>query len=153
MKELVEVINHLSLLPSLKLDNDLYRQILERKVKKLYNDYGPDNQILVNLEKILFILPKLKTLPKELSYLLFDIQTICLDIVDHLENRGLETDLAKKVEKSKLILEKIDRVLCTYIAEDPKRYFRYSIIIKDIYNRLNNIFEMIREKQKFEGNL
>lgn len=71
-----------------------------------------------------------------------------MDIVDYIENNTSETELMKKIQKNRLIIEKIDRVLYTYIAEEPKRYLKYSIIIRDIYDRLTTIFELIKEKQK-----
>lgn len=148
MRELVEVINHISLLPSVRFDSNLYEQILERKVIDLSKNNNIDSELLFNIERILSILPKIRTLPPELSHLLFNIETICMDIVDYIENNTSETELMKKIQKNRLIIEKIDRVLYTYIAEDPKRYLKYSIIIRDIYDRLTTIFELIKEKQK-----
>lgn len=148
MRELVEIINHISLLPSVRFDSNLYEQILERKVRDLSKNNNIDSELLLNIERILSILPKIRALPPELSHLLFNIETICMDIVDYIENNTSETELIKKIQKNRLIIEKIDRVLYTYIAEDPKRYLKYSIIIRDIYDRLNNIFELIKEKQK-----
>lgn len=148
MRELVEVINHISLLPSMRFDSNLYEQILERKVRDLARNNHIDSELLLNIERILSILPRIRALPPELSHLLFNIETICMDIVDYIENNTSETELIKKIQKNRLIIEKIDRVLYTYIAEDPKRYLKYSIIIRDIYDRLNNIFELIKEKQK-----
>ncbi|MEJ5172851.1 MAG: hypothetical protein WHT47_03980 [Hydrogenothermaceae bacterium] len=153
MKELIDVFNHLSLLPSLKLESGVYEQILNKKVDELSGYNHIDIEIKNNLKKTVLVLPKLRTLPSELSHLLYDIETICIDIIDHLENSTSHTELIKKTEKARAIMEKIDRVLYTYIAEDPKLYFKYCIVIKDIYNRLGNILERLRETKMAGGGI
>lgn len=67
MRELVEVINHISLLPSVRFDSNLYEQILERKVRDLARNNHIDGELLLNIERILSILPRIRTLPPELS--------------------------------------------------------------------------------------
>lgn len=153
MRELVDVFNHLSLLPSLKLESGVYEQILNKKVDELSGYNHIDIEIKNNLKKTVSVLPKLRTLPPELSHLLYDVETICLDIIDHLENGMSPAELTKKTEKAKIIMEKIDRVLYTYIAEDPKAYFKYCIVIKDIYNRLGTILDRLRETQMAGGSV
>lgn len=139
MKQLVEIFNHLSLLPSLKLESSVYEHILKKKVEDLANDGNINPEIINNLKKAVSVIPKLRTLPPELSHLLYDIETMCLDIVQQLEKNG------PQAEKVRIIREKIDRILYTYIAEDPKLYFKYCIVIKDIYNQLLAIIEKLKE--------
>lgn len=150
MKELVDVFNHLSLLPSVNFQSDTYNHILRKKLESL--QFGITRKDLIdNLNRIYCIIPQLKNLPPEINHLLRDIETICTDISDYLEKGSSIQELKGKIQKGKRIVEKIDRVLFTYIAEDSKRYLRYSLLIREIYWILGNTIELLKEIKEEAG--
>lgn len=145
MRELVEVFNHLSLLPSVNFESDTYQQILKKKLEELNNIKNVKREFIEKLEKIYSIIPYIRNLPPDVAHLLRDVESICISISDSLEKDSHISEIKEKLQKAKKVLSKIDRVLYTYIAENPKKYFRYSLLIKEIYWALGEILEFIKE--------
>lgn len=129
MREFREVVQHLSMLPYRDQDIDNYLKLLDSKISAFKQQQDISSPRLeARLEKLLTLIQNLKHLPQELIHLLYNLEVL---------QRDLDTG------KMKAIVEKIERVLYTYVAEDPKKYLKHSLVLREIYRTITEIAELL----------
>lgn len=128
MREFNEVIQHLYMLPYLEPDRDSCLNLLNSKIWALKQQANQFPHLQDKLEKLLTLIQSLKNLPEELAHLLYNLEILQKDL---------------DARKMKAIVEKIERVLYTYVVEDPKKYLKHSLVLREIYRTITEIVELL----------
>lgn len=128
MREFSDVVQHLSMLPYKHQDIDNYLKLLDSKISAFKQHDISHPHLQTRLEKLLTLIQNLKDLPEELIHLLYNLEILQKDL---------------DVRKIRAIVEKMDRVLYTYVAEDPKKYLKHSLVLREIYRTITEIAELL----------
>ncbi|MEZ0323862.1 MAG: hypothetical protein ABWJ98_06120 [Hydrogenothermaceae bacterium] len=149
MDRLVEILSHISLIPAVKLEEEDFVHFLKNRIELLETQKEEVNkEVVEELKIILHVLSNIRTLPEEMSYLLNDIKVISNYIISYLMGKVSWNEALKRIE---LVMQKIDRVLYTYVVEDPKAYFKYSLMLKNLYRSLCRISHIIKRSDSLES--
>lgn len=158
MSKSTETVNLQALSKMLQLfpvvENDAKEEFKNTLQDLLYiiKEKNKDDEFLYDLttlyEKLIINLHSIKS---DEEYLFFNFKRILnlheyilTEILENNEKIGLNPTIKKLLEKVKLIIEKDNRVLLTYLLEEPKR-MKNILKIMDINRLLNEINEKIED--------